>query len=180
MRWVGFVRNVMVGREGLSREVLLDLVALAGGMDAKSRRSTGNVSFDVPAHELDHLVDALESAIAGVLGRREMVAVRLLDAIRDLVAHDVFAGFDDSWETEVGFLRHDAEPIEAKALGDPQRTVVVGLREREILTARPREGGRRPHVNGLAQRATGQPSTSRGWSTLEWIVRKEYAGARPG
>ena len=92
MRWVGFVRNVMVGREGLSGEVLLDLVALAGGTDAKSRRSTGNVTFDVPAHELDHLVDALESAIAEVLGRREMVAV--LDPVTSRETPDAEFGPD--------------------------------------------------------------------------------------
>ena len=179
MRWVGFVRTVMVGREGLTRDVLLGLVADVGGTGPRSHRSTGNVTFDLPTQELDHLVEGLESGIAGVLGRREMVAVRPLHTIRDLVAHDVFAGFDDSWETEVGFLRHDAQPIDPESLGDPQRTVVVGLGEREILTARPREGGRRPHVNSLVQRAGGQPTTARGWSTLEWIVRHEDPPPEP-
>ena len=76
------------------------------------------------------------------------------------------------WELEVGFLRHDAPPIDGSRLADPQRTVLVHIQEREVLTARPREGGSRPHVNTLLERATGSKSTARGWSTLRRIADK--------
>ncbi len=45
-RWAGFVRNVMVGRQGLTRLVLLGAVADAGGASPVSYLSTGNVTFD--------------------------------------------------------------------------------------------------------------------------------------
>src|SRR5687768_1554076 len=47
MRYVGLVRNVMLGREGLHRYVLLRLVDAAGGRSAASHLTTGNLTFDV-------------------------------------------------------------------------------------------------------------------------------------
>jgi hypothetical protein len=45
VRWLGLIRNVMVGREGLHRAVLLDLAARAGGADVRSFLTTGNVTL---------------------------------------------------------------------------------------------------------------------------------------
>ena len=45
-RQAAFVRNVMIGREGLHRQVLLDVVERAGGRAPRSYISTGNVTFD--------------------------------------------------------------------------------------------------------------------------------------
>ncbi|MFL6239409.1 MAG: hypothetical protein ACJ735_07985 [Actinomycetes bacterium] len=41
MRWVGFVRNIMVGREGMHRDVLLRLLSDARGVDGRSHLATG-------------------------------------------------------------------------------------------------------------------------------------------
>ena len=46
MQYVGLVRNVMLGREGLHRDVLLRLVDAAGGRAATSHLRTGNLPFD--------------------------------------------------------------------------------------------------------------------------------------
>ena len=175
MLWLGLVRNVMLGREGLSRAVLLDLVTAAGGGDARSHLGTGNITFAADPEAVGGVVTRLEDGIARVIGRRETVAVRSLTWLRELVAVDRFASVDGEWETEVAFLRHDASPVDAARLGDPRRTVLVEVREREVLSARPRSGGARPHVNRLVEQATGQPATARGWSTLVRI-----AAARAG
>jgi hypothetical protein len=70
------VRNVMPGREGLDRDVLLRLVDAAGGRSAESHPATGNLTFDGAPSQLDAVVRRLEDGIAGVIGRREPVAVR--------------------------------------------------------------------------------------------------------
>jgi uncharacterized protein (DUF1697 family) len=171
VRWVGLVRNVMLGREGLDRDVLLDVVREAGGREARSHLTTGNLTFDADPEELDDVVTAIEAGVAQVLGRHEIVAARSLAWLRELVDEDRFAGFDTSdWETEVAFLRHDAAPVDPQRLGDPRRTVLVEVGTREVLAARPRTGGARPHVNRLVERATGLPATSRGWSTLRRVA----------
>jgi hypothetical protein len=38
VRWLGLIRNVMVGREGLDRSVLLDLAARAGRRELVAQR----------------------------------------------------------------------------------------------------------------------------------------------
>ncbi len=161
----------MIGREGLDRSVLLDLAREAGCRDARSYLATGNLTFATTSTDPDRVAEALEERIEKVLGRRELVAVRTLSWLHDLVAEDRFSTYDPSeWELEVGLLRHDAPRLDPARVPDPRRTCLVETRAREVLTARPRAGGTRPHVNRLLERATGLPSTARGWSTLVRIA----------
>ena len=76
MRYVGLVRNVMLGREGLDRDVLLRLLHAAGGRDGVSCLVTGNLLFDAAPSRLDAVVRRLEGGMADVIGRREPVIVR--------------------------------------------------------------------------------------------------------
>jgi uncharacterized protein (DUF1697 family) len=174
VRWVGFVRNVMLGREGVDRALLVTTVLEAGATDARSHLATGNVTFEVRSAPAAGLVaHRLEEAVGLALGRDEMVAVRELAWLRDLVTSDPFAGLDaDEWAFEVAFLRHDSPAVDPARLPDAGRTVVVRVQDRELLTARPRSGGGRPHVNTMLQRATGLQATSRGWSTLHRLAEK--------
>lgn len=178
MQWAGLVRNVMLGREGLTRDVLLDVIGAAGGSDPRSFLSTGNVTFHAVRSDLDAVVDAIEGGIEQVLGRREIVAVRSVNWLRALVAESHFEQFiRDEWETEVAFLRHDAPPINRDRVADSRRTVLVQINQREILAARPRTGGGRPHVNRLLERASHRPATSRGWSTLQRLAAAPGRGS---
>ncbi|MEP9380892.1 DUF1697 domain-containing protein [Nocardioides cheoyonin] len=173
VRWAGLVRNVMVGREGLDRDTLLGAVEAAGGRDPRSLLTTGNVTFDASPDEVDAITLRLEDAVSAVLGRREVVAVRSLEHLADLLATDPFAGLDPgAWAMEVSFLRHDAAPIDPALIGDAGRTRVLDVRALELVTARPPTGGNRPHGNVLLQRGTGLPATARGWGTLERIVAR--------
>jgi uncharacterized protein (DUF1697 family) len=117
MRYVGLVRTVMLGREGLHRDVLLRLLAEAGGRSAASHLATGNVTFDAAPAQLDAVVRRLEDGIAGVIGRREPVIVREAAWFRDLVEADPFAAHPgDRWELAVAFLSQHATPIDPAAV----------------------------------------------------------------
>ncbi|HET7902231.1 MAG TPA: DUF1697 domain-containing protein [Candidatus Nanopelagicales bacterium] len=171
MRWAALVRNVMVGREGLTRAVLLDALQRSGGARPESLLTTGNLRFDAASREAPLVVGRLEERLESILGRRELVAARSQDSLLELLALDPFAGFSaDEWECEVAFLRHDAPAIRPASLGDSGRTVLLAVRTREVVAARPRTGGRRPHVNRLLEHATGRPATARGWSTLQRLA----------
>src|SRR5215213_6116819 len=63
MRWVAFVRNVMVGREGLRREVLIDLAREAVGTNVTSHLSTGNLTFTADDTTPGALADGLEAGV---------------------------------------------------------------------------------------------------------------------
>lgn len=170
MRWVALVRNVMVGRQGLHRAALIELAREAGATKVLSHMSTGNLTLtaDIPPTVL---ANRLEMGVKRVIGREEMVAIRSLAWLVKLVESDPFGGFDaETWGLEVAFLRHDAPPLDPSRLGDTQRTVPARVGERELFAARPAEGGQRPHVNRLLERATGTKATSRGWATLQRIV----------
>src|SRR5262245_53155066 len=126
MRWAGLVRNVMIGREGLHREILLDLAAAAGAASACSHLSTGNLTFTASPEDVDHVTERLADGIAGVLGRRELVAVRSLEEFARLVATDPFPEYDpEAWAFEASFLARGAPPLDPARIGDPERTVVV-------------------------------------------------------
>ncbi len=171
VRWLALVRNVMIGREGMDRSVLLDIAQKAGGTDVSSYLSTGNLTFETRGKQPEPFVTAIEAGVQRVLGRPELVSMRPLPWLRDLVSTDCFDGFESSeWVLEVAFLRHNSPPLDVSLLDDPQRTVIVDVRTREVLAARPRTGGQRPHVNRLVERATGVQATSRGWSTLRRIA----------
>jgi uncharacterized protein (DUF1697 family) len=171
MRWVGLVRNVMVGREGLDRATLLEVADAAGARSARSHLTTGNLTFSASADDVHDLARRLEAGIAAVLGRRELVAVRSLDELTELVETEPFLGYDPrTWAFEASFLARDAPALDPSRLHDPQRTVVVACRARELVAARPSQGGHRPHPNRLLEQASGLPATSRGWSTLQRIA----------
>lgn len=163
----------MVGREGLHRSVLLDIAHAAGCTEVRSHLATGNLTFEARREEVDAVATAMEAGLEDLLGRHELVAVRSLPWVRELVGRDRFLAYDSSqWALEVGFLRHDAAPIDPSRLDDPRRTAIVETRFQEMLTARPRTGGARPHVNSLLERATGGQATSRAWSTLQRLASR--------
>ena len=173
MRCVALVRNVMLGREGLHRELLVRLVEDAGGGDVVSVLTTGNLLFTMPSEAVDPVISQLEADIAVVLGRTEPVVVRTLDWLRSFVQHDPFTAEQHAdAECEVAFLHHRAAPLDPSRIPFPGRTTVVAVRTRELVTARPRTGNNRPHVNRLLERATGQPATARGWGTLRRIASR--------
>lgn len=173
MRWVGLVRNVMLGRDGLDREGLLAAVASAGGVEPRSYLTTGNVTFDAAPDALDRLTQRLEAALEEILGRPTMVAMRSHDRLCGLVDSDLFAGWDETaWELEVSFLPHTAAPVERAQLRDPGRTHIVAVTGHELATARPPTGTGRPHANVLLQAASGLPATARGWGTLVRLAER--------
>ncbi|MEZ5298123.1 MAG: DUF1697 domain-containing protein [Ilumatobacteraceae bacterium] len=65
---VAFVRAVMIGREGLHRPVLLDMFERAGGSEATSYISTGNVSFPADPESIGELVELVEADLEQLLG----------------------------------------------------------------------------------------------------------------
>lgn len=171
MRWAGLVRNVMIGREGLHRDVLLQLLADAGGKRGASHLATGNLTFETPEHSIRAVVRRLEAGIASVIGRREPVVFRSAEWLREFVASDPFADHDGSSEHLVALLPLDAAPLDAAKLGPSGATKILRVTDHEVIGVRPDQ--RAPHVLGLAERAAGVKATSRGWSTLVRLSRVE-------
>jgi uncharacterized protein (DUF1697 family) len=170
MRYVGLVRNVMIGREGLHREVLLGLLDAAGGRDARSHLATGNLTFDAAPSRVDAVVRRLEDGIAGVIGRREPVVVREVAWFRDLVASDPFAAFPmDEWEIAVAFLALRAAPLDPTAVPRIEGLEAVAVRPHELLMAARRDVPR-PGATYLLPRPWRDEATTRAWSTIRRLA----------
>ena len=173
--YVGFVRAVMLGRAGLHRQVLLDIVEEAGGWEAASYITTGNVSFRCEPDRLDEVVVAIEHGIERVVERPTPVMVRPLDHLVALVAARPFsaAPHPDPKAKLVGFVRAriSAEldlPIDSPN-GDFSVFAVDGG---EIFSITIDTGGRVQDPGGLIERLVGEPLTTRAWGTVERIVAK--------
>jgi uncharacterized protein (DUF1697 family) len=161
----------MIGREGLHRGVLLRLLEEAGGDDGRSHLATGNVTFTANVRDIAAVVRRFEHGIESVIGRPEPVITRRFSWLQEFVSADLFAGYEDGqWELLVALLPTNAAPFDPARLGDPGRTVILQVREHELVGARPSDQ-KAPHVNALAQRAAGVKTTSRGWSTLQRVSR---------
>ncbi|MDJ0768689.1 MAG: DUF1697 domain-containing protein [Ilumatobacter sp.] len=172
---VAFVRAVMIGREGLHREVLLDLFGTAGAREVHSYISTGNVSFELDDARLPDLVDDVERAVTDVVGRPTEVFVRSLEELQATIERDPFATspFTDAQESLVIMFR-DAVPAALRLPIESTRGdwTVFDAGPREVFAVCRDVDGRRQTPGGVVERLAGERMTSRAWSTIERIVAK--------
>jgi uncharacterized protein (DUF1697 family) len=181
MRFVGLVRNVMLGREGLHRNVLLGLLDAAGGQSGVSCLTAGNLVFDAAPAQLDAVVQRLEAGIAAVIGRREPVIVREAAWLSDFVAGDPFAGYPiDRWELAVAFLLLRTAPLDPAAVPRIDGREAVAVRPHELLMAGRRDV-RRPGATFLLPRPWRDEATTRAWSTVQRLAaaRTTSMGSMP-
>ena len=174
--FVAFVRAVMIGREGLHRDVLLGMFEQAGATDATSYISTGNVSFSVAPDRLDDVVDRAEAELEALLGRSTPVFVRALDELVDQLDADPFAGepFDAVYARLVTFLRTSVPPSLALPLTAPNGDwSVFAAGTAEVFSVTRAWPDRQPQdPGGVIQRIAGEPVTTRALGTVERIVAK--------
>jgi len=175
-RFAGFVRNVMVGRAGLSADVLLRAVEHAGGEAPRNHLATGNVSFSASPGGLDAITAQLEEAIAAVIGRREDVFVRSIDSLAIEVGSEPFAHVmaDDVYERCVTYFRITAPMTLELPMRTPRGDAVLFasgpgqvLSITRLIAGRPGQPGR------VVESAMGVRATTRNWNTIERIVRLE-------
>jgi uncharacterized protein (DUF1697 family) len=173
-RYVGFVRNVMIGREGLHRSVLVEIFHTAGATDARSYISTGNVSFSARPRTLAAIISGVEERIAEVIGRPEPVFVRSVDYLSKLVASEPFSSppFPDPVERTVSFAHTPIEPgaVDLPIWSRRGDVALFGVTAGEVfavgrLIDRTVNGG-----GGLVERTIGQAVTTRSWNTVLRVV----------
>jgi uncharacterized protein (DUF1697 family) len=167
----------MVGREGLTSDVLVRIFATSGATDPVSHLATGNVTFRHVGNPTD-LLERIEHALAQVIGRNEPVFIRSVDHLHELVASEPFLNppFQDVHERCVSFT---AEPVVGLHLPLATRrgdAVAFDSRAADIFSVTRLVGGRPGTMGGMLERALAQPVTTRNWNTIERLVR--YADRR--
>ncbi len=173
-RQAAFVRNVMIGREGLHRQVLLDIVERAGGRAPRSYISTGNITFDAKDANLGDITHRIEIDVAGIVGHFEDVYVRSVGHIASLVASDPFAAspYADPLHRLVNFAKEPVVwPSDVPRSSSRGDWTILAIEDRDVLAVTRLVNGRGQDPGGQIQKITGQRMTSRSWSTIERIVR---------
>ena len=175
-RFAVFVRNVMVGRNGLSADVLQQTVVDAGGSEPRSYLATGNLTFSAPARRVEAIGKAIEDSIESVLGRREDVFIRTLASLTAAVRADPFAAVmaDDVYERCVSFLPTDTRVSLTLPVRTPRGDAVLFARQHDDVLSITRLVGGRPGQPGkYLESAEAIRVTTRNWNTIERIVRLE-------
>lgn len=174
-RHVALIRAVMIGREGLHRDVVLSIFEEAGAAEPVSHLATGNVSFDIEPDRLPELEESVDAALTAVVGRDIEVFVRSIAELRAIDGPAIFASapIADPVERVVTFFH---EPPDLSAWTIPQwlrkdRVVVFRVDGREVFSVNQLVDGTTVAPGGMLEKASGQRATTRGWSTIERLVR---------
>jgi hypothetical protein len=163
-RRVAFVRAIMIGREGLQREVVLDLFREAGAIEPRNHLATGNISFAAVAADIPAITAFVEAGIVAIVGRPKPRC----SCGRSITCNG-------SWLT----TRSTDEPAVRSCSCLPERRASSShwSRERASLRCSRRTApscslsaapGEAP--GGLIERALGVSVTVRAWSTIAKIV----------
>jgi uncharacterized protein (DUF1697 family) len=171
---VAFIRNVMIGREGLMRDVLLGMFASAGATDLVSYLSTGNVSFQ--GDEPHRVCELVETDLERLLGRVTPVFVRSLEELVALVDADPFA------EPPAGPVRDEVVTLFRERVPDhlvlpiaaPNGDFVAfGAGPAELFSVVIDRHDRQPSApGGYLERLAGEPVTTRALGTIERVVAR--------
>jgi uncharacterized protein (DUF1697 family) len=172
LRYVAFIRNVMIGRAGLDRDALLQIFAGAGAMDPRSHLATGNVSFDWDGDDTDGLIDATQVGIEGTMGRFEPVFVRSVAALRSSVASRPFriTPISDVGHRCVTFTESSAR-TDLPIVSPREDAYIFGADGTDWFSVTRLVEGRGGNVNRMIERALSCPATTRNWNTIERIVK---------
>ena len=164
----------MQGREGLTREVLLDAVRAGGGAEPRTHLSTGNLSFD--AMDGASVCAAVATTLSELLGRPTPVLHRTLADLRRIAARlpDEAEG---ALEHVVVFGPHGGPlPSALDALTTPghddHRAAVVLLgRDGDTAWFR-RPPLPSPHPAAALERRTGKVLTARSFGSVRHTAAK--------
>ena len=176
VRQVAFVRNIMVGRRGLTRDVLLHIFATAGARETRSYIATGNFAFSAPVGSVEAIVQRIEAGIEQVLGHREEVFIRSVDALHQLDQARPFATASEAGDhyRAVTFVPDGCEWTGALPSRVPRGDLeIISASGPNIFAVINRIDAGMSSPHSLVERTLKVRATTRNWNTIERILRAE-------
>lgn len=172
LRYVAFIRNVMIGRAGLDRDVLLRIFTEAGATEPRSHLATGNVSFGCDQGAITQLIDATQGGLARTMGRFEPVFVRSLVALRGSVQSLPFRAtpISDVGHRCVTFTDSRAR-MDLPFVSAREDAYIFDSHDTDWYSVTRLVDGRGGNVNRMIERALSCAATTRNWNTIERVVR---------
>ncbi len=172
---VAFLRNVMVGRAGLTREVIVGAFLDCGASFAESFLVTGNIVFESGTVSACSIAECALVRLEDAFGLCEPAFVRSIDDLRTLQTSAPFSTVtgDDVHERTVTFFDDFSQPVpplpirskrgdcEVFLLGEQEAFGVTWL-----VDGRTGNPGKLIEVAGLTQ------ATTRNWKTIERLLSR--------
>jgi uncharacterized protein (DUF1697 family) len=169
MRVFAFVRNIMIGREGMATSFLLKALTDCGVTEPESFLSTGNFAFNLHSGNLAVLEVSFANLISRKLGRFEPVFCRSFAHLNSLVESRPFEGKTEPeiYERCISFLNQApsyslALPIISKR-GDVEVFKIV---DSEAYSTTRLIKGRTSNAGAILEPLFSTKVTTRNWNTV--------------
>ena len=174
LKYAAFIRNIMVGRNGLTREVLCEAFKQGGAGEVNSFLATGNLIFDGEEGRVLEIT-AHAAALLVKIGCKEPFFVRSLVYLVAIITFDPFAAAprDNIYEQCITFLPGKLSGLATLPIQSPRRDVeIFSLEEFEAYSITRKINGRSGYAGALIERQTGSQVTTRNWKTITRLVEK--------
>lgn len=154
-RHVAFIRNVMIGRAALHRDVLIRICLDAGAIDPRSHLATGDVSFDWDEGPINDLVDATQVGVARTMGRFAPVFVRSVRELHASVDSRPFriTPIHDVGHRCVTFTETSASKLELPVVSPREDAYIFACDGRDVMSVTRLVKGRGGNVNRIVEKA---------------------------
>jgi uncharacterized protein (DUF1697 family) len=172
-RYAAFLRAVMVGRAGLTRDNLLAAFEHAGADDVWSHLATGNVSFSY-AGTLTVLRSEVEASLHEIHGRPKPIFIRTVAYLAAEIVRQPFASVPagEVYERCVTFTDDPVGPLELPITAPRGDAVIFAATPSEVHSITRLVAGRPGNPNLLLEKRLHRLMSTRNWNTVEHVVHK--------
>ncbi len=174
MIWFGFIRNIMVGRKGLTQAVLLAAFQASGATNARSFLATGNIAFELDDKPINAFLGQVCQYLTNNYGCAEPIFARSLSEVQTLQAQQPFGQVtaDDVHERCVTFLPDTPIVLPPLPIYSARKDVAIfAATDREAYSITRLINGRTSSAGRLIENVTRVPVTTRNWNTIEKMLR---------
>lgn len=178
MMYFAFLRNVMIGRKGITAAGLVRNFEEHGAAGARSFISTGNLVFWYEGDDLERLAADVSAAIRRETGNEVAVFIRSRDYLLQLDGQNLFAGA--SWPAEeiferlVTFLPKGVSfNVDLPFYSRRQDIEIFAAAAGELFSVNRLVEGRTSTAGTVIEKLAGAPVTTRNWNTIERLLQLE-------
>ena len=178
--YIAFVRNVMQGREGLTKELLVQAFEQAGALNIVTHLTTGNVSFCYPGKKIKSLKAKVESALAGILNKTEPVFIINYDELIKIDFEAIFStSTEDVYERCITFVDKAFTLMEALPLQTENKDLQILQVEGRFVFSITRLYNNRPgNPNKWVEKQALQSASTRNINTVLRILKRSGTAGR--
>jgi uncharacterized protein (DUF1697 family) len=173
VRNVAFIRNIMVGRVGLTQPVLLEAFERSGGQDIVSVLATGNIVFN--SDDAMNVAGTASAWLRSRYGSDDPVFVRTLDHLRAFAAGNPFsvAPTADIYEQCISFAAQPLSLVGPLPIESIRRDLCVfRIVANEAFSVTRLIGSRCGAPGPTLEKLSWQQVTTRNWKTVVHLLDK--------